>query len=112
MTNRRKFADIFWFTLFHEIGHIINGDIEDKLIDYEFTKNKTEDRANEFSSNTLIDSSKYNEFIKKGDFSLPSIEEFSLEQNIPNFIIIGRLQKDKYLKYSQYAGEKVKYELG
>ena len=39
MTTRRKYADIFWFTLFHEIGHIINGDIEDKLIDYDFTKN-------------------------------------------------------------------------
>ena len=26
LTIRGKFVDIFWFTLFHEIGHVINGD--------------------------------------------------------------------------------------
>lgn len=25
MTIRRAFADEFWFTLFHEIGHLLNG---------------------------------------------------------------------------------------
>ena len=50
MTLRRKFADVFWFTLFHEIGHIINGDIEDRLIDYEDIKNELEDRADEFGT--------------------------------------------------------------
>ena len=36
MTTRRKFADEFWFTLFHEIGHILNGDFEK-----DFNLNKT-----------------------------------------------------------------------
>ena len=27
MNDRRLNADTFWFTLFHEIGHIINGDL-------------------------------------------------------------------------------------
>lgn len=26
VNDRRHFADTFWFTLFHEIGHIMNGD--------------------------------------------------------------------------------------
>lgn len=26
VNDRRLNADSFWFTLFHEIGHIINGD--------------------------------------------------------------------------------------
>ena len=52
MTIRRKFADVFWFTLFHEIGHIINGDIEDKLIDYDFAKSDVEDKADEYAANT------------------------------------------------------------
>ena len=53
MTTRRKFADMFWFTFFHEIGHIINGDIEDKLVDYDFAKGEAEDKADEFTANTL-----------------------------------------------------------
>lgn len=63
MTTRRKFADIFWFTLFHEIGHIINGDIEDKLIDYDFAKSEAEDKADEFAANTLIDAAEYESFV-------------------------------------------------
>ena len=26
VNDRRFYSDTFWFTLFHEIGHIINGD--------------------------------------------------------------------------------------
>jgi HTH-type transcriptional regulator/antitoxin HigA len=111
MTIRRKFADIFWFTLFHEIGHIINGDFEDKLIDYVFAESEAEDRANEFAANILIDSDKYEQFVKKGDYSLSSIQQFCSEQNIPSYTLIGRLQKDKHLKYHQYSTEKIRYEL-
>jgi HTH-type transcriptional regulator/antitoxin HigA len=111
MTARRKFADVFWFTLFHEIGHILNGDIEDRLVDYEFTQNEAEDRADEFAANTLIDPEQYSYLVETGDFSLPRIRQFCSEQNIPTYMLIGRLQRDKYLKYHQYFNEKVKYEL-
>ncbi len=111
MTLRRKFADVFWFTLFHEIGHIINGDIEDRLIDYEDTKNELEDRANEFAANTLIAQEMYDAFVKIGDYSLPRIQHFCSGQGIPPYILIGRLQRDKHLEYHQYVQEKIKYEL-
>ncbi len=111
MTNRHKFADIFWFTLFHEIGHIINDEFVDQLIDYEFMDNEAEKRANEFASNTLIEPEKYKRFIEKGDFSLDHINRFCEDTGVPNYILIGRLQKDGYLKYHHYAAEKIKYEL-
>ncbi|NLC53369.1 MAG: HigA family addiction module antidote protein [Firmicutes bacterium] len=111
MTVRRKFADVFWFTLFHEIGHILNGDIRGRLIDYEFTKGELEDRADEFAANTLIDPEHYRILIEKGDFSLPHLQRFCSEQNIPTFILIGRLQRDGILKYHQYSEEKTRYNL-
>ena len=80
MTIRRKFADVFWFTLFHEIGHILNGDIDDRLIDYEFTRNEAEDRADRFAANTLIDPDQYHIFVKTNDFSLPKIRQFALSK--------------------------------
>ena len=112
MTNRRKFADIFWFTLFHEIGHILNGDIKDKLIDYELNDDEIEEKADGFASNTLIDATAYNEYVQKGDYSLSSIKRFSNKLDIPTFILIGRLQRDNYLEYYHYPEEKIKYELG
>ena len=30
LTIRGAFADIFWFSLFHEIGHIVNGDVSNQ----------------------------------------------------------------------------------
>jgi len=111
MTTRQKFADIFWFTLFHEIGHIINGDIEDRLIDYDFTKNEVEEKADGFARDILIKQKEYETFVAKEDFSLTAIEEFCSEKLIPNYILIGRLQRDGYLKYHEYASEKVKYQL-
>lgn len=111
MTIRRKFADVFWFTLFHEIGHIINGDIDDQLIDYEFIKSEAEECANEFAANKLIDSSRYRDFVEIGDFSLPRIRQFCTEQNIPTFMLIGRLQREEHLSYHQYSDEKIRYEL-
>lgn len=111
VTNRRKFADIFWFTFFHEIGHILNEEIKGKLVDYEYVENESEGRANKFAANVLIDSDRYVQFIRNKDFSLNSIKKFSAEQNIPHYIVIGRLQRDKYIKYLQYTDEKVKYEM-
>lgn len=110
ITDRYKYADIFWFTLFHEISHIINGDIEDLFIDYEMEKNEAEELADEFSANTLIKPEHYNRFIETEDYSLNQIKQFSSEVGIPPYILIGRLQKEGYIKFNTYASEKPKYE--
>lgn len=111
LTTRQKFADIFWFTFFHEIGHIINRDIEDRLIDYDSAKGEAEDRADKFAANTLIDADEYVDFVNKGDFSIVSIKQFCTNQDIPAYILIGRLQKEKHIRYTQFSSEKVRYEI-
>lgn len=111
MTVRHKFADVFWFTLFHEIGHIINGDIDGLLVDYESSDSELEDRADEFAASTLMDSVQYRIFTQAGDFTLQSIHRFCLEQEIPVYLLIGRLQRDRHIEYRQYNQEKVRYTL-
>jgi len=110
MTNRKKSADMFWFTLFHEIGHIINDDIADKLIDFDSADNETEKKADAFAENTLIAPELYKQFTAKGDFSLDQINRFCKEIDIPSYMLIGRLQRDRYLEYRQYSTEKITYE--
>lgn len=111
MTLRRKFADVFWFTFFHEIGHIINGDIKDRLIDYEGTENEIESMADKFAADLLIEPDLYQELINSGDFSLSNINKVCKKMKIPSFILIGRLQRDRYLGYHCYSDEKIRYEL-
>ena len=112
MTVRQKFADIFWFTFFHEIGHILHGDVDNNmLIDWDALSSHKEHRADQFAENTLIVQDQYQSFTEKDDFTLQSIEDFCKKNIIPSYILIGRLQRDKYLKYSQYNKLKKKYDL-
>lgn len=111
LTIRRAFADIFWFSLFHEIGHIVNGDIGKnlKFVDDGRDQEK-ESAADLFASNMLLAPESYEMFIKKGDFSIGAIKEYADSQNVMPYIVIGRLQKEKYLSYKMYSDHKLRYK--
>lgn len=110
MTFRQKRADIFWFSFFHELGHFINGDSKQKFIDFESTDSLLEQKADSFAQNTLLDKKAYERFISKKDFSLSSIRKFSNTQNVLPCIVIGRLKKEKHLKWTDYQEENLMYE--
>lgn len=111
MTIRGSFADIFWFTLFHEIGHIIHKDFGAKsFIDYNSNSDEAETLADEFARSMLINQEAYVLFLRQNDFSLEAINHFAESQCIPSYIVIGRLQKDRILNYNQYISEKIKYK--
>lgn len=96
MTIRGAFSDIFWFTLFHEIGHLLNGDIiNSNFIDFTNSKSDIEDKADEFASRTLIDEEVFNEFINKQNLTETTIINFAKEQGVQPFIVAGRIQKQK-----------------
>ena len=68
ITIRQSYADIFWFTLFHKIRHILNGDIEYNKIDYYVENEERENDSDEFAKNILINKKDYNIYINKSDF--------------------------------------------
>lgn len=111
MTIRQARADIFWFTLFHEIAHIVNEDFDDQFTDFKagVEVNGVEDRANEFARDALITPESYATFIEMSDFSMVAIECLAKINNVPPHIAIGRLQKEKHIPWSQYASEIVTY---
>jgi hypothetical protein len=51
VNNRRLNADSFWFTLFHEVGHIINGDYG---VSFENEDGEREEAADRFAENKLV----------------------------------------------------------
>ncbi len=109
MTIRQSFADIFWFTLFHEIGHLINEGITNQFLDYTFTDSENEREADKFASKTLIDEDKYNEFISKNNISEKTIDEFARSQNIRDFIVVGRIERDKN-NYKLFSNKRLRYK--
>lgn len=59
VNDRRLYSDSFWFTLFHEIGHIINGDYG-----IAFDEEGYEDAADKYAADKLIPTEKYQTFIQ------------------------------------------------
>lgn len=110
LTIRYAFADIFWFTLFHEIAHILYDDAKQVYFDYTFENNEAEVRADKFAGDTLIAPNLYDAFIKNGDFSIQAVRYLAKVANVPTFIVVGRLQKEKRIPYSWHASEKLRYK--
>ena len=110
MTIRKKRADIFWFTLFHEIGHIINGDINQRFIDFNSTQSDAEAKADIYARDILMNAREYKDFVLKGNFSMSAIESFAKKQGVKSYIVIGRLQSDKKIGWDQYNEKIVLYE--
>ena len=113
VTIRGAFADIFWFSLFHELGHIVNGDLSKpgSFIDTcESNDSERESKADCFAKDALIDLTSYNEFVNKGSFTLSSIKDFAQTQNVPPYIVIGRLQKEGFVPWSRFANYKPRFK--
>jgi len=110
MTIRQAWADIFWFTLFHEIGHILNDDVKTRFVDYDSSETEDEVLADRFAQDALLDPDIYEDFIKLGDFSIEAIKELAKRENVKPYIIIGRMQKEKHISYQEYSTEKTRYK--
>ncbi len=100
VNDRRLNSDTFWFTLFHEIGHIINGDYG---ISFEKETGEKEEAANRYAENMLIHPDKYDIFVKKNKFDLQSIIDFANKIDRDPGIILGRLQNDKKVRFDDWS---------
>lgn len=111
LTIRGKRADRFWFTLFHEIAHILNGDNNIKFVDFNSVPGKTEELADCFARDTLIPPDEYRKFVLRGNYtSWESIQSFANAIGVKPFIVLGRLQNDEYIDWSEYTNEIIRYE--
>lgn len=114
LTTRGAAADIFWFTLFHEVGHIVNGDLTrtSKYIDASNSENIARERnADAFARDALLNPDAYSAFVKNSDFSIMNIIRFAKEQDVIPCIVIGRLQKEKCIPYNYFSAYKTYYKL-
>ena len=106
LTVRGKDADKFWFSLFHELGHIVLGHISQTSVD-----ESAEKKADEFARNALVPPDKYAAFVERGQFSEEDIQYFAKMIGIAPGIVLGRLQNENYVPYDRFHRLKVQYEL-
>lgn len=105
LSIRGKWADLFWFSLFHELGHILlHGNKE--IIDAESGEtDKKEFEADRFASDRLIPTVPYERFLARAKYDEAAISSFAAEIGIHPGILIGRLQHDRKLPFKTLLNE-------
>ena len=105
LTARGKDADKFWFSLFHELAHIVLGHVGQP----NGTSEDDEKEADRWSGDILIDSKDFEDFRRNGDYSESQVLQFAKAQGIAPGIIVGRMQLEGMIKYSMLNNLKEKY---
>ena len=106
ITMRGKYADRFWFSLFHELSHVLQGHIYQRG----GTTDEDENQANIMAADILIPSGLLRKFYQRQDYSLQAISQFAESVKVGIDIVIGRLQNDCKLRQNQLNQYKIKYD--
>lgn len=128
LSIRGSYADIFWFSLFHELGHlllhgkrtIVEGIVEGatKAQAVGQTGGQGEDNdgyrrmerdADTFAQNALIPPNDYGQLLRHGTLTAEHLTAFAAQQGIAVGIVVGRLQREKYITYQQHHALRKRY---
>lgn len=98
-------TDKFWFSLFHELGHIVLGHIgQADGIDALDEKN-----ADNWSKDKLIPTEAFEQFKTQKAFAVPSVVAFANNIGIAPGIVVGRLQNEGCIQHNMLNNLKEQY---
>ena len=84
--------DHFWFTFFHEAGHILNDPKKEVFIETGHGDEPREEQANRFAANHLVPQARADEL--PGLITRANVIAFAKSIGIAPGIVVGRLQKE------------------
>jgi HTH-type transcriptional regulator/antitoxin HigA len=112
LSCRFKADDHFWFTFFHEAGHILLHGKKGAFIDTPKTQIAgLEEEANTFAANLLIPSTRLRAFLKTWNGTEQALRSFASEIGIAPGIVVGQLQHHHMIKYYQFNHLKRRFDL-
>jgi HTH-type transcriptional regulator / antitoxin HigA len=110
LSLRYRWEDVFWFSFFHEAGHVLLHRKKDVFVELPTSKlrsgtgsdeRRLEQEADRFSSRTLIPP-KYDHILSR--LSLSQVPAFAEQLNIAPAIVIGLLQHEGLLPHTHGNG--------
>ncbi|MCY4107732.1 MAG: HigA family addiction module antitoxin [Chloroflexi bacterium] len=114
MSLRHKWADIFWFTFFHEACHLLKHRTQRRIVidglDPDPKMARIEAEADRFAADFLITPDAWDDFCDGDCFTAESVNEFAGSVGIAPFVVVGRLQKERRIGYNQLTDLKPRYE--
>lgn len=123
LSARHRSDDHFWFTVLHEIGHIVDSprqDFADTDRDdgrgvepsFDAVDLDAEDRADQIAREGLVPSTALRAFLEHArPDDRTAVRSFARELGVAPGIVVGRLQRDGQLDWHKLNDLKRKYEL-
>lgn len=118
MSLRGKDDGNFWFTLFHELGHLLLHNRQDIFLECDgFGKSDKEQEADVFAQDILINPDAYGMFLaahgagnrpRPIPISKRHICDFAKQVAVSPGVVVGRLQRDGWLPYTHGQDLKAK----
>ena len=100
------YADVIWFNLFHEIGHVLLHAKKEVYITEESNagqsdQDEREREADRFASEGLLPNTDYRRYLQKNKVTSITVRQFARDMGIHPCVVVGRLQHDKKLPFSR-----------
>lgn len=116
LNDRRCYADTFWFSLFHEIRHVLQQKVRTVFVSSDVEQmnqvnSVLEADADKFAQDYLIPSDEYKRFAPNFYTSDREIVAFAEQIGIHPGVVAGRLQHDKIIAQNRCSKLKIKYQI-
>src|SRR5690606_17282288 len=98
LTLRYKTDDQFWFSFFHEAGHVLKHKQQTFL--EVGAKTEQELEADKFASNVLIPPVAFRQLKALDSYTAANVEKFAAEIGVCSGIVVGRLHHEGLLPHS------------
>lgn len=111
ITDRRKDHHSFWFTFYHELGHVIyhgKKEIFIEGLDNIKPDKEKEDQADEYASRMILSEKVKNEIFSYPNFTRSLVIELSERLEVHPGIIVSQLQRKGLVRYNDVALTRLK----
>lgn len=110
LSFRYRSDDHLWFTIFHEIGHLLlHRDSPIFVEGHDYVSGEEEEEANQFSAETLVPAI-YNDELNSMRRDFRKIMRFAKKLDISPGVVVGQMQKKAIIRHDQMNFLKTRYD--
>ena len=107
-----RYDDIFWFSLFHEIGHLLLHGKRDVFVESpDMEKTEKEEAADRFATDKLIPPDDFKRLQALTSLSHRTVTVFAQQIGVAPSIVVGRLQHEDLLPHTHLNALRSKFKI-
>ena len=110
---RYRWADIFWFTFFHEASHVLARRRKEVFVDaQDMARDAREAEADRFAADFLIPPERWAPFAAAQPHTAARVRAFAAGEGIAPGIVVGRLQHERLIPHDRLNNLRERLEYG